>query len=255
MNTFIDQLKQRIAPLDNPYLRALREGLLSREDFIETQVQFLFAVVFFSRPMAVLAGRLPRPEMRLSLLENVQDEHGSGNLGMTHERTFLTLLSRLGIGPEDIERRALWPEVRLFNTGLAGLCTLDDTLTGLAALGIIEDLFSGISASIGRSIVSRGWLRAEEVVHYPTHEELDVEHAEGFYRIIRPLYATHPRHTYQIEQGLELGAYAFMRLYEDLYRARGRRALRAVAGPHSLADGWYLEPGGPVHAGPSGLTR
>ena len=54
-------------------LAALADGSFSREDFVETQVQFLFAVVFFSRPMAVLAGRLPRPEQRLSLLENVHD--------------------------------------------------------------------------------------------------------------------------------------------------------------------------------------
>jgi hypothetical protein len=105
---------------------------------------------------------------------------------------------------------------------------------------MIEDLFSGISADIGRSIVKRGWLREEQVVHYPTHEELDVEHAEGFYRLVEPLYGEHPRHAYQIEQGLELGAYAFMALYEGLYRARGRRALREVRGPHSLADGWHL---------------
>ncbi|XXF78008.1 iron-containing redox enzyme family protein [Myxococcaceae bacterium GXIMD 01537] len=240
MDAFIARLKQRHAPLDNPYLRSLRDGELSREDFIETQLQFLFAVVFFSRPMAVLAGRLPRPEMRLALLENVHDEHGSGNVGMMHERTFLTLLSRFGVSQEDVERRALWPEVRAFNTVLAGLCTLDDVSTGLAALGIIEDFFSGISAHIGQSIVKRGWLAPEAVAHYPTHESLDVEHAEGFYRVIRPLHGADARHAYHIEQGLELGAYAFLRLYEDLHRARARRAQRTVKGPHSLADGWYL---------------
>ena len=71
----IERLKQRFTPANNDYLRALADGSFSREDFIETQIQFLFAVVFFSRPMEVLAGRLPRPEMRLSLLRNVSDEH------------------------------------------------------------------------------------------------------------------------------------------------------------------------------------
>ena len=47
--------------------------------------------------MAALAGRLPRPEMRLSLLENVHDEHGEGNLSLSHERTFLALLEGLGL--------------------------------------------------------------------------------------------------------------------------------------------------------------
>ncbi|HEU4533877.1 MAG TPA: iron-containing redox enzyme family protein [Polyangiaceae bacterium] len=241
MRDYLAALKRRLAPADSPYLRALHDGSLTRDEFVATQVQFLFAVAFFSRPMAALAGRLPRPEMRLALLENVADEHGSGNLRFCHESTFLALLARLGVTPEQIERRALWPEVRAFNTVLVGACALDDTLTALAALGIVEDLFAGISASIGRGIVARGFLACDQVVHYATHEALDVDHAEGFYRELEGPYARHPRHAYQVQQGLELGGYAFLRLYEDLYRARGRQRDRDVGGPHSLADGWHLD--------------
>lgn len=241
MRDVIAGLKARCAVAENPYFVALRDGSFAREDFIETQVQFLFAVVFFSRPMAVLAGRLPRPEQRLALLENVHDEHGEGNLSLSHERTFLALLRAFGVSPDDVDARALWPEVRAFNTVLGGLCFADDCLTGLAALGIIEDLFSGISGRIGGAIVERGWLGAGELVHYDAHEALDVSHAEGFYRVIEGPFAAHPRHAYQITQGLELGAYAFLRMYEDLYRARRRRWTREVRGPHSLAEGWHLE--------------
>lgn len=240
MRNHLQALKARLAPLDNPYLRSLADGSFEREDFVETQIQFLHAVVYFSRPMAVLAARLPRSEQRLSLLENVQDEHGGGDLAGSHERTFLTLLSRLGAGTAEIDRRAQWPEVRAFNSTLLGVCAHDDLPTALAMLGVIEDLFSGISARIGRGIVERGWLRAEELTHYPTHEVLDLGHAEGFYRLIEPLAGKDARAAYQVEQGLELGAYTFLRLYEDLYRARKRRMFRNVTGPHSLADGWAL---------------
>ena len=243
MRATIKALKARCAPLSNPYFEALREGSFEREDFVETQIQFLFAVVFFSRPMMALAGRMPRPEMRLELLHNAHEEHGEGNLSLSHERTFLMLLERLGVVPEAIERRALWPQVRAFNTALAGVCVLDDVLTAMATLGIIEDLFAGISAELGRAIVARGWLSGAELVHYATHELLDVEHAEGFYRQLDGPWAAHPRHAYQIEQGLELGAMIFLRMYEDLHRHRGRRWERPVGGPHSLADGWFLEPG------------
>ena len=69
MKQYIADLKRRLRPSDNPYLAALRDGSFDRDDFLETQIQFLFAVVFFSRPMAALAGRLPRPELRLALLD------------------------------------------------------------------------------------------------------------------------------------------------------------------------------------------
>jgi pyrroloquinoline-quinone synthase len=145
------------------------------------------------------------------------------------------------VTPDAIDARALWPEVRAFNTVLAGLSFSDDCYTGLAALGVIEDLFAGISARLGRAIVARGWLPPGELAHYTTHEALDVSHADGFYKVIEGPYAAHPRHAYQVTQGLELGAYAFLRMYEDLHRARRRRWTREVAGPHSLADGWHLE--------------
>jgi pyrroloquinoline-quinone synthase len=238
----VERLKNRLAIERNPYLTALSDSSMSREDFVETQIQFIFAVAFFSRPMAVLAARLPRPEMRLALFSNVSDEHGAGDLSFSHESTFLTLLSRFGVTPEDIDRRALWPEVRAFNTTLAGLCLLDDTMTALAGLGIIEDLFSGISATLGEAILSRGWLTKADLVHYATHEMLDVTHADAFYRLLDEPYELHPRHAYQIDQGLELGAYAFSRMYQDLHASRARRWMRAVRGPHSLADGWHLVP-------------
>ena len=241
LRTTVAELRQRLSLRDNPYLASLKDGSMNRDDFVETQIQFLFAVVFFSRPMAVLAGRLPRPEMRVSLLRNVIDEHGAGDLGFSHERTFLRFLARLGVSGADIEARALWPEVRAFNTTLAGLCNLDDTMTALAALGIIEDLFSSISAEIGDAVLARGWMPAGELIHYATHETLDVMHAEGFYAELDAAYETHPRYRYQIDQGLELGAYVFLRMYEDLYRSRTRRWTRSVRGPHSLADGWHLE--------------
>lgn len=240
MRDYLQALKARVAPLESPYLRSLADGSFEREDFVETQLQFLHAVVYFPRPMAVLAARLPRPEQRLSLLENVRDEHGAGDLAGSHESTFLTLLARLGASKAEIDRRAQWPEVRAFNSTLLGVCAHDDLPTALAMLGVIEDLFSGISARIGRSIVERGWLRAEELTHYPTHEVLDLSHAEGFYRLIEPLVSADPRAAYQVHQGLELGAHIFLRLYEDLFRARRRRVFRELTGPHSLADGWAL---------------
>ena len=240
LNDSIDALKRRLSLDDHPYFAAIEQGRFGREDFVETQIQFMFAVVFFSRPMAVLASRLPRPEMRMSILHNVFEEHGEGDLRLSHEKTFIRLLRGLGVSFEQIEARALWPEVRAFNTALTGVCAHDDPITAVAAMGMIEDLFSGFSARLGRGIVANGWLGEDDLVHYGTHEVLDEEHAEEFYAIIRPMWAASARARYQITQGLELGAYLFTRLYRDLYEARTRRDRRDVEGPHSVSEGWYL---------------
>ena len=224
------RLRQHIAGLetawnvpDAPYFRALREGTFAREDFVETQRQFFAAVAHFSRPMAVLASRLPRAEQRLPLVENIFDEHGRGTLAHGHEHTFRTLLERLGVPAPRVDALVSWPEVRAFNLALTGIAAFEDPLTGLAVFGIIEDLFSGISLALGRSIVERGWLDAAQVVHYPTHANLDELHAEGFIQQLDAPHEADPASAHVIEQGLTLGVHLFLSLYDDLFRARGRR--------------------------------
>lgn len=220
MRTYLAGLRARLAATEGSYFRALRDGSFTREDFVETQVQFFTAVAHFNRPMLALASRLERLEERFPLIDNAFDEHGRGKLGGSHERTFLELLGRLGV-PEDVVRaRTVGPEVRAFDAAIDGACSLGPVYGAVAALGMIEDLFAVLSAAIGRAIVARGWLTEHEIVHYATHEVLDLEHCEAFHRVVEPHW---PARAQEIAAGYELGGYVFVRLFEDLYRARDRR--------------------------------
>lgn len=218
---------------ENPYFTALASGSFEREDFLETQIQFFFAVVFFNRPMAAVAAKIPTAKQRVEVLRNVWEEHGEGNASLMHGETFLELLNRMGkIEKADVDRRALWPEVRAFNTALVGACVNDEFLVGVAVLGIIERMFVDISQWIGRGIVDRGFLSADRMIHYKLHETLDVKHSQDFFDILEPRFESSEEDRYYISQGLWLGAYIFDRLYRDLHRARCRRSL--------LADGLVL---------------
>lgn len=223
INSILDECEYR----ENPYFQSLRDGEFIKEDFIETQIQFYSAVVFFSRPMAALAAKIPTPQLRLEIVRNVWEEHGEGDLGHIHGITFVDLLSRLGqITPADIEKRALWPEIRSFNTVLSGACVLDEYLVGVGLMGMIERMFSDISAWIGKGIVARGWMTTENMIHYSLHEKLDIRHSDDFFDVLEHSWSTSPEARYAIEQGLRLGAFAFNGLYEGLYRARKRRAYK-----------------------------
>ena len=232
MNDAIDHVLAQHPIAANPYLRALRDGSFAKDDFVETQIQFYYAVVFFSRPMAVLAAKIPSARVRTEILRNVWEEHGEGVPEKRHGATFVELLHRLaGVTLADVESRALWPEVRAFNTTLIGCCALDDWEIGAGCMGIIERMFVGISACIGHALVTRGWLPRERVVHYSLHEELDVRHSDDFFATLQPAYAADACARYAIEQGLQLGAYAFDRLYRDLWEARARRGLAPTRHP------------------------
>lgn len=218
---------------NHPYLKALADGSFEKKDFVETQIQFYYAVVFFSRPMAAVAAKIPDNRMRREVLRNVWEEHGEGETDDEHESTFLTFLERLdAITEQDVLRRKLWPEIRMFNTTLTGACVMDEYLVGVGVLGMIERMFADISAWIGAAIVEAGWLEREAIIHYSLHHELDVKHAADFFEVLRPAWEDSEENRYYIEQGLRLGAHAFYSLYEGLYRARERRWTRELTIPH-----------------------
>jgi pyrroloquinoline-quinone synthase len=204
--------------LHNPYLEALTDGSMSLECFRRTQEQFFFAVTFFPRPMAGLVARIPDPRQRLDILHNLVEEHGEFQEQLFHHTTFQQFLRTLGSQPERLNSLGVWPVLRAFNSVLSASCVLDELEVGVACMGIIEYAFAGISAIIGKAVVERGWIAADRLVHYKLHAEIDERHADEFFAVIEPVWADE-RRRYYIEQGLELGAYIFDRLYRDLYAA------------------------------------
>ncbi len=238
MQDAIQSILEQVGYERNPYFVNLKEGDFSKEDFIETQTQFFFAVIFFSRPMAALAAKIPTPELRLEILRNVWEEHGEGDADRVHGSTFVEFLNRIGgLKQEDIEARKLWPEVRIFNTTLTGACVLDEYMVGVGMMGIIERMFSSISNWIGRDVVDRGWLPAERMMHYNLHEEIDIKHSQDFFDVVSKPWNQSDVDRYYIEQGLLLGATVFNDLYRALYSNRARRWPREIRGPHSRAEG------------------
>lgn len=236
MEQMIQQIIRETNPAANPYFISLEDKSFDFEDFIETQIQFYFAVVFFSRPMCTLAAKIPETKLRVEVIRNAWEEHGEGDPNNIHGHTFTTLLHRLGVASmDDIAKRALWPETRRFNTTLIGCCTLDEYLVGASLLGMIEHMFSDISGRIGKCIVDNGWLAEDQLIHYTLHQELDIKHADDFFNVVKPAMNESEENHYMVEQGLRLGAFTFNSFYQDLYDARKKRISRSVRCNHSRA--------------------
>ena len=200
----------------NPYLQTVQDGSMTVESFRRSQEQFFFAVTFFPRPMAALVGRIPNPKACLDILHNLVEEHGEFDEQQFHHTTFQRFLRSIGSQPEKLEEAALAPGLRAFNSVVTCACVLDELEVGVGCMGIIEHAFARISALIGQAAVRRQWVRQEELVHYALHAQIDERHAEEFFAVIEPSWDNTARR-YFIEQGLQLGAYAFDRLYRDLY--------------------------------------
>lgn len=215
------QVLQRVAIERNPFFAALGDGSMSLERFRRTQEQFFFAVTFFPRPMAALIGRITEPRLRLDILRNLVEEHGEFHEHAFHHTTFQQFLRTLDSDPAALESVPLWPAVRAFNSVLISTCVHDELEVGVGCMGTIEHAFASLSALIGRAVVQRGWVPAEKLTHYKLHAEIDERHAEEFFAVVEPHWRDE-RRRYFIEQGIELGAYVFDRLYRDLDLASTR---------------------------------
>ena len=83
-------------------------------------------------------------------------------------------------------------------------------------MGTIERAFAGVSATIGRAVVERGWVPRERLIHYSLHAEIDIRHAEEFFAVVEEAWGDEDRR-YLVDQGVQLGAYTLDRLYRDLH--------------------------------------
>ncbi len=214
-----NEILGRVKILEGPYFRDLVSGAMTVEEFRRSQEQFFFAVTFFPRPMAALVGRIPDPKHRLDILHNLVEEHGEFSADSFHHTTFQRFLKSVGSDPEILKTLPVSPPLRAFNSVLSTACLLDELEVGVACLGIIEHAFATISATIGQAVVARGWIRKEDLIHYKLHAEIDERHAEEFFAVIESAWED-PGRRYFIEEGLELGAYVFDRLYRDIPRNR-----------------------------------
>jgi pyrroloquinoline-quinone synthase len=234
---------ERSGIMVNPYFRDLESGAMALDAFRRTQEQFFFAVTFFPRPMAALVGRIPDPKQRLDVLHNLVEEHGEFQEHRFHHNTFQQFLRTLGSDPTRLDDLIIWPEVRAFNSVLTTACVLDDLEVGVACMGVIEQAFAGISALIGRVVVERGWVKADELVHYRLHAAIDERHADEFFAVVEAGWQDGSRR-YFVEQGLELGVFIFDRMYRDLHAAGATRVPQYHTAPHNTrGDGSVLRCG------------
>lgn len=213
--------------LGNRYFQDLADGNMPKDEFVRTQVQFFYAVGFFSRNLATLIARLPTSAARAVLVHNLSEEHGLDEEHpaegfrpqFAHDRTFAQFLKTLGVGTEELAASAPEAPVQAFNLALWGACGSESPSFALAALGMIEYAFADISALIGRKVVELGWVKAGELVHYSLHAEIDKRHAAELFEAAECAGKTGGPGT-SILGGLEFGRYIFDRLYQDFIREK-----------------------------------
>ena len=215
MKKFILELIKSTPVEHQPFFNYLLNGTMDKEQFKKSQISLIDAVEFFSRPMFVILSKLSTYKERLPIIENILDEHGNGEIDKAHGNTFRQYLVSLGATKKEINNRNLNKAVLEYNNALIKCATNNPTERGLAMMGMIEKRYSKISAIIVKEILKKKWVSKDLLYHYSLHEELDVEHAEGFFNIIKDSWEDMDSRK-EIQKGLTLGNSMILNLYNGI---------------------------------------
>ena len=152
---------------------------------------------------------------RLTILENILDEHGNGDINNSHAETYKNYLLNLGVKEKDINETLSHSAVSNFYSIIEDTIKGDSIETAIAMFGIIEDRYTEISATIATSLVNNNWLSEDQLTHYKTHKELDIYHAELFYKLVRPKWVEETSRE-NIIKGIKLGNAIIFDMFNNL---------------------------------------
>lgn len=156
-------------PLENTIFYKFCQNCTSKE-FLKSQTGFFYAVQAFPQMLSSLASKIEDPLIRLTVIENLWEEHGKGDSDKFHTSTFLSYLKSLGNFSIIIENNFF------VNLWIKNTLNKDLTPSEYATyLSGIEYMYARLSTLIC-STLNRFDLKDQQT-HYKTHSELDFIHA------------------------------------------------------------------------------
>ena len=215
MKNYINELKGNTPIAEEVYFSRLIKGNITFDQFKDTQLKMFPAVTYFSLPMFYLCTRLGSYEKRMNILENINDEHGNGNISESHGVTYKNYLINLGIEKNTIEGTYIHPSVENFNNILMNTVKNKNVLTGIACLGMIEERYAEISNLLVENLINKQWIATQNLAHYSIHKELDIHHSDLFFKLLDPEW-NNAKSRENIILGINLGNSLIINIYNEL---------------------------------------
>lgn len=251
-NQFIEDnlqniLKSKFFGHINSHINNYLKHCLMLEAFYKSQLQFQYAVDYFSKPFMVLSSRITNVKVQHILLSNIIEEHGGFNLKYesSHSYTFQQFINTLKTYADmmkndmnmmknkansKIEIKKVIEEERkheqqafvlTFNSSLMGICTYEQPSLALSCLGMVEYAFANISSIIAKNLINSKYFKDDQHLHhYSLHANLDLHHANDLFYAASLLENSTVDNFYNnksIQQGIKLASHIFYQLYNEMY--------------------------------------
>ena len=148
------------------------------DNFIDSQKSFVYAVENWSKALITLLLKVPSYKERAVLIENLYDEHGSGNVENAHVITINKLVNNTSTKDHET-----YKFIEDFNIKLNEFIDKHTWLESVALLGSIEYEYQILSFHI--HIFLKKHLEEDKIYHYNEHEVLDIKHAQDLLDILK----------------------------------------------------------------------
>lgn len=218
-----ERIKQQVRVLLPPgaieqhaFFQALADDSLRVNEAHAIALDIYHVVRHFPRFLSALITSLESIDLRMTLVDNLYEEHGRMNRAVAHEETFKLFLRGLGI--EDAQILANRPSVPVvaYCRAVTDLCLHHPPAEAVGAIGMIEEIVARVSPLIS-AYGQRKQMQARDVrSHFGVHEVLDIRHADEIYGLGAILVERDASRGALVERGLEMGLYLHRRLYSDL---------------------------------------
>jgi pyrroloquinoline-quinone synthase len=188
-------------------------------NFLDSQRSFGKAVDNWSKILGLMLNKVPSENERIVIVENLYDEHGSGNINNCHVNTFKQFIQSL----DNINIKLnsnLNLDLNLnyiidFNNELLCLIQNNNWIYGVCLLGMIEYTYITISKNI-HNYISK-FINPTKIIHYSLHEIMDIKHSTDLFSMVLPYLQKDPELMNDIKNGIQDGYQIFDKLYNNLY--------------------------------------
>lgn len=155
------------------YIHFMKDS--TQEEFSHSQIPFFYAVKAFPRALCYLASMIEEPSVRLSLAENIWEEHGNGDARCFHINTFHQYLTAIA-GENYVLSHNPWIE-----EWITSWFEPKDVHVLACQLAAIEYLYAPMSEKLAEHIATLAL--NNEQCHYAKHAVLDWDHGRDLFEI------------------------------------------------------------------------
>ena len=190
-NDFFKELEAELAPqidkiLHHPFLNRIKDAWLNRRQLHYFAGQYGIYCRYFPRFLAAAAANIPDDATRMSLIENLWEEHGEGKLAKSHRILYNKFANALDYDDASLEAVTALPTTDICIQNMLDLCRDQHFLVGLGALGPGTEYFTNDEYKIIESGLKKyDFLTADDYEFWTVHISLDEHHYSDMIDAIR----------------------------------------------------------------------